>query len=319
MDISSKMIGKARRSALKASTKTPCTACIAYGNRCSDSRPCKKCVRTGRQCIGARDSSSELNPILGEAFSIDRPLEFKSVMTLNRHNTSKLSGCNKIEWSHTQTSNFERCGYRVGFLENFFSSFSISDCSELVKAISEVTSSYASIGRLADAPPLQVDDPTALLNISESECLRDMDVETALIFTRHDPDSGCRTVLANSSHAAMFGLHREEFLARASGCDLALPFSERDSLVILLHQAVADALRIPPVGEMYMRVFVGASRTCALAAISSVARKDVVGRIREVAPPPLSPSLSPSFFSPPASLLFPLPSLLFPFLHLRCY
>ena len=50
MEVSSKDVQNARRSAIKAKTAMSCVSCLAYGHRCSQLRPCTSCVKQSKLC-----------------------------------------------------------------------------------------------------------------------------------------------------------------------------------------------------------------------------------------------------------------------------
>ena len=283
--ITSDLIGKARRNAQRAKTKVACVPCLAYGHRCSESRPCKKCIKSNRDCVSARDvfiTNSEPN----FSTAVERPLQFKSIMTLDKSTANRINGCPGFGWAFAQIRRFTSLGYRVEFLEQLFSSLSIFECSEINDAIDNTRGLFSITSQSgvewSDSSRFQVVSEDTKLQCDGGLCLSEMEGSNAIICTSLDPSSSCRTILANPSHAALFGVHCEEFLARAASSDLVAPFSECDALLIILHNAVVELDHGQAPSVIYMRQYIGPSRQAALASIRSTLIKDEQGRVIKV-------------------------------------
>ena len=287
MGISSDLIGKARRNAQRAKTKVACVPCLAYGHRCSESRPCKKCIKSNRDCMRARDILvTNAMPDFSVTAAVERPLQFKSIMTLEKNTASSIKGSPGFGWAFAQVRRLASLGYRVEFLEQLFSSLSIFECLEINDALDDARALFSITSQSglerSDSSRFQLVTEDTKLQSDDGLCLSEMECSNAIICTSLDPSSSCRTILANPSHAALFGVHCEEFLARAASSDLVAPFSQCDALLIILHNAVVELDQGQAPSVVYMRQYIGTSRQAALASLHSTVFKDEQGRVIKV-------------------------------------
>ena len=92
-------------------------------------------------------------------------------------------------------------------------------------------------------------------------------------------------LLSTRKHAALFGFHHEEFLARAASRELPMPFTEVDGLLDLLYRGVYNLFATGPPPDVYMRMAAGggaAPRRGMLVCLHKEVLLDEQGRIREV-------------------------------------
>ena len=92
-------------------------------------------------------------------------------------------------------------------------------------------------------------------------------------------------LLSTRKHAALFGFHHEEFLARAASRELPMPFTEVDGLLDLLYRGVYNLFATGPPPDVYMRMAAGggaAPRRGMLVCLHKEVLLDEQGRLREV-------------------------------------
>ena len=125
-----------------------------------------------------------------------------------------------------------------------------------------------------------------------SEQLWEMNTDVGFTLMGFNPESmERRSVVVNSRVAGMFGMHREEYLARSAARDLAVPLTELDGLIVLLYISVRDSFADGSPMDVYFRVRAGHGPT--LLCIRTVAATDDAGRVREVRVPHPNPPPAP--------------------------
>ena len=270
----SKLISKARRFAQKAKIRMACVACIAYSHRCSDSRPCKMCVKTKRQCVDSASLPSKHPPSLCERprTTAENQTQLCSMLTVEKVCLMPHSTLIGSEWAYSEARKLMSLGYRVQFLEQFFSSLSISkkNGQELSHAMN-----------MAIMPTT-----CAFFDVTErnSEAYQDdyRDTEKAAVFCiAWVSRTGQRTFHSNACNAALFGICCEEFISRVSNFDLAIPLCEVDALILLLYRSV-HRIRGQKPAVIFLRMYIGASRTGSLIRESLMVENDELHRSRGV-------------------------------------
>ena len=267
----SKLISKVRRSALKAKIRMACVACIAYNHRCSDSRPCKMCVKAKKSCV---DSSKHLqipcDMPLTVAQNQPQPCSMLAVENVCLTHESTLAGS---EWAGSEARKLMSLGYRVQFLEQFFSCLSFSNRQALSHAMNTAITTTTR------------DFFNSTLSFQRSaETYEGPGGETeneAVFCISWDSRTGQRTFHSNSRNAALFGMRCEEFISRASNFDLAIPLSEVDALILLLYRSVHRIKGQEP-AVIFLRMYIGASRTGSLIRESLRVENDELHRRKEV-------------------------------------
>ena len=113
---------------------------------------------------------------------------------------------------------------------------------------------------------------------------------TAEIFLEADAGSGIfifdidplshqrKQISLNPLHAERFGMHSEEFLARAASYQLPQPFIEMDCLVLLFYRTIARQFPSVPTSVFYSRIYVKTNRGRPYAILFRCHRTMVVDR-----------------------------------------
>jgi hypothetical protein len=251
MDISSKALGKARRSAIKAKTFVPCVPCLAYGRKCNESRPCSRCSRDPGSCTPVYGTTSiRTKPVPGTSVErVDRPV----TKTSNLLELAPLDNfvpvkkyTSALGWGFEQLMKFSARGHPVESLAKFLTSqffvqnlTSIADAVQSSKIIAENVKMSKSV--VAATPA--------------SMQLWDMDTNVGFVSISFDAISGRRRqVLANPCMAKMLGMHNEEYLARTANRDLAFPYTALDSLCLFLFISVRESFTSSTPRELYARM-----------------------------------------------------------------
>ena len=179
-------------------------------------------------------------------------------------------------------------GNDICFLTQFLSSLNAVHSAALETAMADADllartapPSSSSVSVQQNQP---MEDMLGRSRLNGEEIVWNLDTDVAFVCTRFDPASRQRrAVIASARHAAFFGMHREEFLARAAAHDLPLLFSERDILAMLLHTSTAELFRRGAPGESFFRMCVGSGRRAGvLMAVRASAQLDELGRVVEV-------------------------------------
>ena len=273
--LDSKLISKARRSAIKAKIRMSCVACIAYRHRCSDSRPCKSCLKAKRPCVegGNLTSKYESRPCDSPRAAPNLMPQLYSALTTERDSSTRL-GRSGLEWAHAELRHLMGMGFRVEFLERFISHLPASDGQELEKAMvmsspSDTNSTTHVFSGLPENVAFELDIPTG----SETD---------ATSCTAMDLTNGQRFLYSNLNKAALLGMRCEESTTRSSLRHLALPYSEVDALILLLYRSVYHISGQEP-AVMFLRMYIGSIRTGSLIRESFIVEKDELQRREKVA------------------------------------
>ena len=274
----SKLISKARRSAVKAKIRMACVACIAYKHRCSDSRPCKSCLKANRQCVDGANLSSKY-----DSGSRDSPRiapQLHSLFVTERDSRTR-SGRSGLEWAHCEARNLMGMGFRVEFLERFISHLNASDGWELdnamvMSALSSTSSTAHECSSLVGADSKGSHEVNTQWN-SETD---------AIFCTTMDFTTGRRSFYSNPNNASLFGMHCEELTTRLSHCQIAVPYSEVDALILLLYRSVYRFRSQEP-AEMFLRMYIGTTRMGSLIRESCTVENDELHRPKKVALSPI--------------------------------
>ena len=256
--VDSKLICKARRSAQKAKIRTPCVSCIAYNHRCSDTRPCKRCLKANRSCVDGSnlETKYQSGPSNGFRTATENRPELRSAVIIERECPMRPAARPGFEWAYSETRKFMGVGYRVEFIERFFTSLSTSDIHELNREMANAAASCI-------IPGSQITTGIqTIITDQEADC-KENTATDAIFCASLDFSSGHRTIHSNENNAALFGMRCEEFLAKASYCDIPFPLCEVDALILLLYLAVYKLRGREPT-VMYLRMYTGATRTGSL-------------------------------------------------------
>jgi hypothetical protein len=253
MDISSKALGKARRSAIKAKTFVPCVPCLAYGRKCNESRPCSRCSRDPGSCT----------PVYGTKSIRTKPVPENSVERVDRPvtKTSKLLELAPLDnfvpvkkytsalgWGIEQLMKFSARGHPVESLAKFLTSQFFG---QNLTAIADAVQSSKNIAENVKMSQSVVKANAAIASMQ----LWDMDTNVGFVSISFDAISGRRRqVLANPCMAKMLGMHNEEYLARTANRDLAFPYTALDSLCLFLFISVRDSFPSSTPRELYARM-----------------------------------------------------------------
>ena len=166
-------------------------------------------------------------------------------------------------------------GYRVGFLELFFCCLSASDAQELNNAMAMSTP------EIIDSIPFNKPQCSGLCEADENPLIA-WDSETDAIFcTAMDLTTRQRSFKSNPRNAALFGMCCDEFISKASNFDLAIPLCEVDALILLLYRSV-HRIRGQEPAVIFLRMYIGASRTGSLIRESLRVENDELQRTKEV-------------------------------------
>ena len=174
------------------------------------------------------------------------------------------------EWAYSEARKLMSLGYRVQFLEQFFSCPSVSSDQELSHAMN-----------MAIIPPAPTFFDVTKLN-AETYQGDDRDTQKEAVFCiAWDSRTGQRTFHSNASNAALFGMRCEEFISRASNFDLAIPLCEVDALILLVYRSV-HRIRSQQPAVMFLRMYIGTARTGSLIRESLRVENDELHRVKEV-------------------------------------
>ena len=224
------------------------------------------------------------------AAPVERPLVYSPLISIKENSLPVPTLPEQIEWAGPQITKFSALGHQVTFLQDFFSSLSMNDCTALGLAMNtaatlakgKVHSGDSSVLALNASPLLQsrnapLDDDIQLLDDDAGNA--------AVVCTGYEPSSRRRrAIVANSRRAAFFDMHSEEMLARAAVCELQPPFIEWDALLLCLHMSVAELFRSSRKSELYQRMYLGSSghRRAQLVAGRLEEARDDLDRVVEV-------------------------------------
>ena len=214
-------LGKARRIARAAKTYTPCVSCIAYMKACNDFRPCSRCTKAGKECVRAyQPSSSALDQ---DTMRIERPLCVASVLTKVRGASISSTFHALMDWARSPLFLSAAQGHDVqSYADAGLMCIPYQYHAELNDAMKRA---QALAPRAPPPPAAHTSAPT--LPALADEAISDTDPEAGHVTTAFDPASNELVRLtATLRHAALFGYHRQEFLARAAAQELPLPFAE---------------------------------------------------------------------------------------------
>ena len=166
-------------------------------------------------------------------------------------------------------------GYRVEFLERFFCCLSASDAQELNSAM------VMSTPEIIDSISFSKPQCSGLCEADENRLIA-WDSETDAVFCKSmDLTTRQQSFQSNPRNAALFGMRCDEFISRASNFELAIPLCEVDALILLLYRSV-HRIRGQQPAVMFLRMYIGASRTGSLIRESLRVENDELHRPKEV-------------------------------------
>ena len=273
--LDSKLISKARRSAIKAKIRMACVACIAYRHRCSDSRPCKSCLKAKRQCVEGGNLTSKYE---SRSWDIPRAApnlmpQLNSALTTERDSSTRL-GRSGLEWAHAELRHLMGMGFRVEFLERFISHLPASDGQELEKA-------------MVMSNPSDTNPNTHVCSGLPENGAFELDTQIgseiyATSSTALDRTNGQRSLYTNPKKVALLGMRCEENTTRSSIRHLSLPYSEVDALILLLYRSVYHIRGQEP-AVTFLRMYIGTTRTGSLIRESLIVENDELHQREKVA------------------------------------
>ena len=274
--LDSKLISKARRSAEKAKIRMACVSCIAYKHRCSDSRPCKSCLKAKRPCVESGNLTSKYDTgSCGSPRTASNNMPNVHSALITDRDSSTRSGRSGLEWAYCEARSLMGMGYRVEFLERFFCCLSASDAQELNKAM------VMSTPEIIDSISFSKPQCSGLCEADENRLIA-WDSETDAVFCKSmDLTTRQQSFQSNPRNAALFGMRCDEFISRASNFELAIPLCEVDALILLLYRSV-HRIRGQQPAVMFLRMYIGASRTGSLIRESLRVENDELHRPKEV-------------------------------------
>ena len=195
---------------------SPCVACKAYGNRCSQARPCARCVKIGRNCTNLDDMDrSEGNARQTVVIVAERPMRFQPSLSIGDETMPMIQLPPELLWASIELMKNMAIGHDVAALAHFFASMHISECTELFHAMNRA-SSLGSRFDPPDLPSQQRDHPGSSSSGMDTDSndfqYWGMETGTASFRTTFDPASRCRrAIITNARQASFYGVHPEEF------------------------------------------------------------------------------------------------------------
>ena len=285
-EMMSSQLRKARRMAQRAKTYSPCVACLAYGKRCSDTRPCSRCIKLSNPCIRAAKVSNRNRESDHEG--IERPIaQPGNVLAINTNGRTHLV----LELSHTpdwfskQLIRMAAKGHKIDDLASLL--VTITKCFDIGHALSLAKAMTQNCMALqysqANGPP-ETSATSFFLQSSQRACELSTDADVGFLSIIFDPLSRRRQQLhANPRMADLFGMHHEEFLARTASGDLPLPFTDLDSVLIVIYMATFDLVcGAGKPREVFVRLRSGRGRSAHGRLVSAFGIADGGERTREV-------------------------------------
>jgi hypothetical protein len=234
------------------------------------------------------------------AVEVERPLAY-SVAVLNLDQDQPLLHCTlQLGWIQEHLLRIMRMGHHVDFLTKFLVCLPTQQRVDIGNVL-DMAQTMGMHCRLSALSVMQHRSEHSgpsfeCPSLDGNEQLWELNTDVGFTLMSFDPAPMQRNrIVVNSRVAGIFGMHREEYLARAAARDLAVPMTELDGLIVLLYISVRDSFGDGSPMEVYFRARAGHGPT--LLCIRTVAATDA-GRIREVRPP-----------SPPQSQPVPLPAL----------
>ena len=229
------------------------------------------CVKAKKSCV---DSSKHLqipcDMPLTVAQNQPQPCSMHAVENVCLTHHSTLAGS---EWAGSEARKLMSLGYRVQILKQFFSCLSFRNRQELSHAMN--TAITTTTNKFFNSTlSFQRNAETYEGPGGETE-------NEAVFCISWDSRTGQRTFHSNSRNAALFGMRCEEFISRASNFDLAIPLSEVDALILLLYRSVHRIKGQEP-AVIFLRMYIGASRTGSLIRESVRVENDELHRRKEV-------------------------------------
>jgi hypothetical protein len=191
-----------------------------------------------------------------------------------------------MRWASIELMNNMAMGYKMDCLAQFFSSFTVQDCSTIslalnskksaasVRSISQLATHIPNISRERDRPDKIVD-----------EQFRIGGAETAFFRTTFDPTSRCRCdIIVNARHATIYRMHTEEYQARCASRDLPFPLAEEDGVILFIYLFVSKQFGFDLSGGVFLRLYSLAEGSCtsALFSVRRLVVMDALGRVSEV-------------------------------------
>ena len=280
----SRSIQKARLSAIKAKTYVPCVSCLAFKRPCSASRPCSSCTSARKPCVRAAPVNASKLPSNIQHSAVDRPLRQHDTLSTASTKSHTLNISNCLDWARNQLLQSFCVGHAVQSFADTFLCLPMEYHTELNDTMRNARAVSVIHSPRFQNPPDETGTPTP--NPLDEVQLLDVDSERSC-FVAYFGTASRPTVrlLSTRTHAALFGFHREEFLARAASRELPMPFTEVDGLLDLLYRGVYNLFATGPPPDVYMRMAAGggaAPRRGMLVCLHKEVLLDEHGRLREV-------------------------------------
>ena len=276
MDITTSQIRKVRRSAIRAKQWSPCVSCKAYGSRCNQSRTaatlctaatlpkpataakcccraqhgarCTRCSKLGRPCVKLNENDYIANQQTSSLVA-ERPLKFRAGLNIDHESLPSIQLHPNLLWASIELIKNTAVGHDVDSLTDFFQSLTLYQSSVLLTAMNHAVSFVNSIDQpFPPTPPETSYDEVQSFTATggrNSNQYWDMDTVTASLRTTFDPATRRRrAIIANARQAALYGMHPEEFQARAA------------------RHTIAKLLRINPPHQRILHPHTHPSGTC---------------------------------------------------------
>ena len=277
-------IQKARLSAIKAKTYVPCVSCLAFKRPCSASRPCSSCTSARKPCVRAAPVNASKLPSNIQHSGVERALQQTgSLSTMSTQSlTIKIDNC--LDWARAQLLQSICAGYAVQLFADTCLCLPMEYHTELNATMKNARVISAMHSPQIQSLPAETGTPSP--SVKNDDVLLDVDSEHSC-FVIYFGTASRPTIrlLSTRKHAALFGFHHEEFLARAASRELPMPFTEVDGLLDLLYRGVYNLFATGPPPDVYMRMAAGggaAPRRGMLVCLHKKVLLDEHGRIREV-------------------------------------
>jgi hypothetical protein len=172
-------------------------------------------------------------------------------------------------------------GHQVEFMTRYSTSLS-------AQLRSDIGGSLTAAKVVADNVPFLALPPTSMsppVYLNGTEDLWGMPTDLGFVSMVFDPSSMRRSeIIVNAHLAGLFGMHREEYLARAAARDLPVPLTELDGLLVLLFMAVREFVPGAARDEVFfrMRGGRGVGQHGFLVSLRTTVVLDAAGRVGEV-------------------------------------
>jgi hypothetical protein len=261
MEVSTEEVLRARRTAKKLRTWTPCSSCKVHGAKCNQFRPCSRCLKLARPCFKSGQATNiGLNIIHTAVIPAQRPLNFQPRFAIGDESLSAVALAPGMLWASIELMKHQALGHKMDSLSQFFASLTVHDCSALSVAMhgAEKLGRSTVLQPAANSPNTIQDAAVCNAEGCERSEYWERETGTASFSTTFDPTSSRRRdIIANARHASVYGVHPEEFQARCASRELPFPFAEADAVALTIYGAVCEQLKDQAPPERFLRLYVG--------------------------------------------------------------